>query len=47
MGVAYSIRRRVAALGGTVDLRTGDGEGTEWEMCVPRKASSQLKGSVR
>jgi signal transduction histidine kinase len=47
MGVAYSIRRRVAALGGTVDLRTGDGAGTEWEMCVPRKTSSQLKGSVR
>jgi signal transduction histidine kinase len=36
MGVAQSIRGRVASLGGTIDLRTGEGEGTEWEMRIPR-----------
>lgn len=33
LGVAKSIRGRVAELGGTADLRTGDG--TEWEFRVP------------
>jgi signal transduction histidine kinase len=36
MGVAGSIRGRVLDLGGRVDLRTGPGEGTEWEFRVPR-----------
>lgn len=36
MGVAKSIRGRVAELGGTVDLRTAPGDGTEWEYRVPR-----------
>jgi signal transduction histidine kinase len=39
MGVAQSIRGRVASLGGTVDLWTAEGEGTEWEMQVPRPIS--------
>lgn len=36
LGVAKSIRGRVTELGGSVDLRTGPGEGTEWEYRVPR-----------
>lgn len=36
MGVAHSIRSRLAALGGTATLRTGPGQGTEWELRVPR-----------
>ena len=36
MGVAHSIRSRLAALGGTATLRTGPGRGTEWELRVPR-----------
>lgn len=36
MGVAKSIRGRVAQLGGTLDLTTGPGLGTEWEVRVPR-----------
>ena len=35
LGVAESIRGRVAALGGTAELVTGAG-GTEWELVVPR-----------
>lgn len=35
LGVAGSIRGRVADLGGTATLTTGDG-GTEWEITVPR-----------
>ena len=36
MGVARSIRGRVADLGGTITLETGPGQGTEWELRVPR-----------
>lgn len=35
MGVSSSIRGRVAELGGTADLHTGPGAGTEWELTVP------------
>lgn len=35
IGVSQSIRGRIADLGGTVDLITAPGEGTEWEMRVP------------
>ncbi len=38
LGVAKSIRGRVAALGGTCALQTAPGQGTEWEMRVPRPA---------
>lgn len=36
LGVAQSIRGRVADLGGDVVIVTGEGEGTEIEMTVPR-----------
>ncbi|EHK84509.1 MacS family sensor histidine kinase [Saccharomonospora azurea] len=36
LGVAQSIRGRVAELGGTCTLVTAPGEGTEWELRVPR-----------
>lgn len=36
MGIAKSIRGRVAALRGTLELQTGPGEGTEWEVRVYR-----------
>ncbi|WP_367133942.1 MacS family sensor histidine kinase [Saccharothrix sp. HUAS TT1] len=36
MGVAQSIRGRVEALRGTLELQTGPGEGTEWEVRVFR-----------
>jgi signal transduction histidine kinase len=36
LGIAKSVRGRVVELGGRVDLRTGPGEGTEWEFRVPR-----------
>jgi signal transduction histidine kinase len=36
MGVAHSIRSRMAAVGGTATLRTGAGRGTEWELRLPR-----------
>lgn len=35
LGIAESIRGRVAALGGATELATGTG-GTEWEIVVPR-----------
>ena len=35
LGVAESIRGRIADLGGTAGLHTGPG-GTEWELSVPR-----------
>ncbi|WP_235921359.1 MacS family sensor histidine kinase [Lentzea tibetensis] len=38
MGIAKSIRGRVASLGGTLELQTGPGEGTEWEVRVFTKA---------
>jgi signal transduction histidine kinase len=36
LGVAQSIRGRLAALGGTVAIVSAQGEGTEVEMKVPR-----------
>jgi signal transduction histidine kinase len=36
MGVSGSIRGRMAELGGTADLVTGPGQGTEWELRVQR-----------
>ncbi|BBZ40659.1 MacS family sensor histidine kinase [Mycobacterium conspicuum] len=37
LGVSQSIVGRLASLGGTAQLRTDVGEGTEWELCVPRQ----------
>ncbi len=34
LGVSQSIRGRITDLGGTVTVRTGPGEGTEWELKV-------------
>jgi signal transduction histidine kinase len=36
MGIANSLRGRVAALGGSVHLETAPGEGVEWELRVTR-----------
>jgi signal transduction histidine kinase len=36
MGVAKSIRGRINDLGGTAELITGEGQGTEWELRIPR-----------
>jgi signal transduction histidine kinase len=36
LGVAQSIRGRIADLGGTVTLHTAPGQGTEFEFRVPR-----------
>ena len=36
LGVSESVRGRVADLGGTAVLVTGPGQGTEWELTVPR-----------
>jgi signal transduction histidine kinase len=36
LGVSGSIRGRAAELGGTASLRTAPGDGTEWEVRVPR-----------
>jgi len=36
LGVAGSMRGRVEALGGTIALHTAPGEGTEWEITIPR-----------
>ncbi|HEX2133187.1 MAG TPA: DUF5931 domain-containing protein [Actinophytocola sp.] len=36
MGVASSMRGRVADLGGTIAVETGPGAGVEWELRVPR-----------
>jgi len=37
LGVTQSIRGRVARLGGTAELTTAPGQGTEWELRVPRR----------
>ena len=37
MGIARSIRGRISALGGSVTLDSTPGQGTEWELCVPRR----------
>ena len=36
LGVSQSVRGRLEDLGGTATLRTGAGQGTEWELGVPR-----------
>jgi len=36
LGVAQSIRGRIIDLGGTVELQTSPGAGTEWELTVPK-----------
>jgi signal transduction histidine kinase len=36
MGVAKSIKGRVSELGGSAELITSAGQGTEWELRVPR-----------
>ncbi|MCP2261402.1 Histidine kinase-, DNA gyrase B-, and HSP90-like ATPase [Streptoalloteichus tenebrarius] len=46
MGVAHSIRGRVAELGGSLSLHTAPGEGTEWEVRVPRRRTRR-KGVAR
>lgn len=38
LGVAQSIRGRILDLGGTVELHTSPGQGTEWELTVPKPA---------
>jgi len=38
LGVARSMRGRVADLGGTIALETAAGAGTEWEIRVPKTA---------
>jgi signal transduction histidine kinase len=38
MGIARSMRSRVADLGGTIDVETAPGAGVEWELRVPRGA---------
>jgi signal transduction histidine kinase len=40
LGVAQSIRGRIADLGGTVRITTAPGQGTEIEMTVPRQSIS-------
>lgn len=37
LGVRESVRGRIADLGGTAALVTGPGQGTEWELTVPRR----------
>ena len=37
LGISKSIGGRLASLGGTAQLRADIGEGTEWELCVPRQ----------
>lgn len=39
MGIAHSIRGRVQDLHGTLTLHTGAGEGTEWEVRIPRQTA--------
>ncbi|GAA3533615.1 DUF5931 domain-containing protein [Aeromicrobium panaciterrae] len=46
LGIAESIRGRVAALGGTTELVTGT-SGTEWEIVIPRDGSPSVSGSRR
>lgn len=43
MGVAKSMRGRVADLGGVIALQSTPGAGTEWEMRVPRSRPSTDK----
>ncbi|CAM4251023.1 Signal transduction histidine kinase [Mycobacterium basiliense] len=40
LGISHSIVGRLAALGGSAQLTTKAGEGTEWELHVPRREGS-------
>ncbi|MDO2381814.1 DUF5931 domain-containing protein [Mycobacterium avium subsp. hominissuis] len=37
LGISQSIVGRLASLGGTAELHSEPGAGTEWELCVPRR----------
>jgi signal transduction histidine kinase len=37
LGISKSIVGRLKSLGGSAELHTGSGEGTEWELSVPRR----------
>jgi signal transduction histidine kinase len=39
-GIAESIRGRVGRHGGRAELRTSPGEGTEWELTLPREVAA-------
>lgn len=39
LGISQSIVGRLDSLGGTAQLHSEPGEGTEWELCVPRKGT--------
>jgi signal transduction histidine kinase len=41
LGVSKSIVGRMMSLGGSADLRTGLGEGTEWELRLPRPGAGK------
>jgi signal transduction histidine kinase len=41
LGVQQSIVGRIADLGGTAELRSAPGEGTEWELSVPRDTAAR------
>ena len=45
LGVSESVRGRVADLGGTAVLVTGPGQGTEWELTVPRDGPRDRGGT--
>ncbi|SFA80614.1 Signal transduction histidine kinase [Amycolatopsis marina] len=47
LGVAESIKGRVAALDGTISLETGPGAGTEWEIRVPKPAEAVRRRQQR
>lgn len=47
LGVAQSIKGRVADLGGTIVLDTTPGAGTEWEIRVPRALTVSGRGNQR
>ena len=45
LGVARSMRGRVTDLGGTISLETAPGQGTEWEVRVPKPAGQGRGGN--
>lgn len=47
LGVAQSLKGRIAALGGTITLDTAPGSGTEWEMRIPRRPSGTRRRGRR
>ncbi|WP_172827142.1 ATP-binding protein, partial [Mycobacterium asiaticum] len=38
VGISKSIVGRLMSLGGSAELHTDSGEGTEWELIVPRRS---------